>query len=153
MSIVGPAHHLNKSAKDNPNGTRSAADFLRRRFGPAPGNLFCLIWTKTGAIKKSHWLSVSQLPEAESILRPFSTPDAGDVYVWAGLSPEDFGPNKRCPADAVAGISSLWIDVDVKGEAHKQNNLPESLDQARELVRSLGVLPTEEIHSGHGLQA
>jgi hypothetical protein len=153
VEIVGPSHHTNKSAKDNSNGARSAADFLRRRFRAAPANLYVLVWTRKGAIKRSHWFSVSQLPEAESILRPFSTPDAGDVYVGAGLSSEDFGPNKRCPADAVAGITGLWADVDVKGKSHKKANLPETIDEGRELARSLGVLPTEEIHSGHGLQA
>jgi hypothetical protein len=131
---------------------RLSADFLRRRFGAAPGNLFCLIWTKKGAIKQSLWLSVSQLPEAEAILRPFSTPDAGDVYVGAALSPRDFGSHNRCEADAAAGITGLWADVDVKGETHKKTNLPSTLDEARALARSLGVLPTEEIHSGHGLQ-
>lgn len=41
----------------------------------------------------------------------------------------------------------------MKGEAHKKDDLPDTIDQARELARSLGIEPTEEIHSGHGLQA
>jgi putative DNA primase/helicase len=130
----------------------SAADFLRRRFGAAPAKLFVLVWTKMGAIMRSHWLPVSELAKCEARFTQLCTREAGDVYVGVALSPEDYGPSKRCEADAVAGIVGLQADIDVKGEAHKQANLPETMEQARELVRSLGLEPTEEIDSGHGLQ-
>jgi putative DNA primase/helicase len=134
-------------------GAVAAADFLRRRFGTAPAQHFILIWVKQGEDKRSFWLPVGRLDRAESFLDQFCTETAGDVYVGVALSPADYGPGNRCPAEAAAGITGLWADVDVKGEAHKKKNLPETLDEARELARSLGVLPTEEIHSGHGLQA
>jgi hypothetical protein len=132
---------------------RSAADFVRRRFGAAPRDLFVLIWTKQGEVKQSHWLPVSRLSEALPFLAPFCAPDAGDAYLGVGLSPQDFGPHNRCSADAIAGVSGLWIDLDVRGETHKKSNMPPTLDAARELARAVGLLPTEEIHSGHGLQA
>jgi hypothetical protein len=130
-----------------------AAGFLRRRFGNAPDNLHILVWAKKGDHKESHWLSVAQLTDAESFLEPFTKTTAGDVYAGVGLSPENFGRHKRCPKEQVAGIAGLWADIDVKGQAHKKDGLPETMEQARELARSLGMEPTEEIHSGHGLQA
>jgi hypothetical protein len=129
-----------------------AADFLRRRFGSAPANHFVLIWSKKGETKRSHWLPVSQLPEAEALLAPFCAPDAGNAWSGVALSPKDFGPYKRCEAGAVAGIVGLQADIDLRGQAHQQANLPSTIDEARELARSLGVEPTEEIDSGHGLQ-
>jgi hypothetical protein len=149
----------NRSSSANSNGqaktprSAKAVDFLRRRFGEAPGQLYVLIWTKRDESKRSHWLRVDRLNEAESFLAPLCKADAGDVYAGVALSPEDFGRNKRCDANKAAGIAGLWADLDVKGEAHKKGRLPKTLEQAQELARSLGVEPTEEIFSGHGLQA
>jgi putative DNA primase/helicase len=153
-----PAPHAgskpgSSDSKANGENLTIAADFLRRRFGTAPPDQYILVWTKSGNAKRSSWLPVSQLPHAESFLARFCTPSAGDVYAGVALSPKDFGPSNRCEADKVAGIAGLWADLDVKGEAHKQDNLPKTIGQARELARSIGLPPTEEIHTGHGLQA
>jgi hypothetical protein len=63
-----------------------AADFLRRRFGAAPVNHYVLIWTLKievkddieNEIKRSHWLSVSQLDKAEDDLARLCTPEVGE---------------------------------------------------------------------------
>jgi replicative DNA helicase len=75
--------------------------------------------------------------------------------VGVALSPADYGPHVRLndkEGRHAAGITGFWVDIDVKGEAHKKANLPETIDQARELARSPGVLPTKEIDTGHGIQ-
>jgi hypothetical protein len=127
-----------------------AADFLRRRFPGVPETLSCLIWTARG--KRSNWLPVGQLAGAEAFLAPFCMAEAGNVYAGVALSLQDYGPKHRCESEQDAGIAGLWADLDVKGPTHKQVNLPETIEQARELARSLGVEPTEEIDSGYGLQ-
>jgi hypothetical protein len=143
-------------ASANGHAAAAAADFLQRLFGTAPGNFFILIWTKKGEDdKRNYWLPVGQLDKAAARLARLCTRDAGNVYVGGALSKEDYGPHKRLRDDEeryAAGIPGLWADIDVKGETHKQAKLPETIDQARELARSLGLEPTEEIDSGHGLQ-
>jgi hypothetical protein len=76
-----------------------------------------------------------------------------DVYVAVGLSERDFGPLARCPADKVAGITGLWLDIDVKDPCHKKHNLPPTDSAALDFIRELGPSPTMVVHSGHGLQA
>jgi hypothetical protein len=127
-----------------------AAAFLRARFAGTPADLYALVWTKKG--KRSDWLTVGQLAEAENLLSPFCTTGAGDVYAGVGLSLQDFGPTNRCAAEAVAGITGLWCDIDVCGPTHKATNLPATLEDAQELARSLGLPPTLEVFSGYGLQ-
>jgi hypothetical protein len=76
--------------------------------------------------------------------------------VGVALSPADYGPHVRLndkEGRHAAGITGFWVDIDVKGEAHKKDDLPETIDQARELARSIGLPPTEEIDTAHGLQA
>jgi hypothetical protein len=131
---------------------RAGADFLRRRWGAAPPGLYVLVWTKAGQRKRSGWISVGALQEAEATLAPFYAADAGDIWAGVGLSPADNGPHKRCDADQIAGVAGLWADIDIRGEAHKQGELPATVEEALSLAGSLGVEPTEVVHSGHGLQ-
>src|SRR5262249_512334 len=130
---------------------RDAAEFLRDLFGGAPGNLHVLIWSLRD--KRSRWLPVRQLGAAEQYLARFADPSAGDVYAGVSLSPKDWGPGKRCPAEQAAGIVGLWADIDIRGAAHKQPDLPETVEEARELIASVGLPATESVHSGHGLQS
>jgi hypothetical protein len=128
-------------------GTDLAGDFLRRLFGAAPPNLHVLIWALKG--KRSWFVPVAGLGGVGRVLAPLA---GGDVYYGVALGPKDFGQYRRCPADEAAGIVGLWADIDMAGEAHKGDNLPPTLEDARGLANSLGLPPTEVVHSGHGLQ-
>ncbi len=130
-------------------------EFLLDRFGSAPENLYVLVWTlrkrEGGKEEKvSHFLPINQLWRIDDIVV-----DAGDrnVYVGCGLSPKDFGTHKRCVADQIAGIAGIWADVDIKGPAHKSQSLPADAGQALEVANSLGLPPSEAVHSGHGIHA
>src|SRR5262249_15071841 len=127
-----------------------ALDFLRRRFGRSSLGLYVLLWQLRG--KVSHWLRADQLNESADLLSRLCLPGAGNVYVGAALSPEDYGPGQRCPADQAAGIVGLWADIDLAGAAHKSAKLPGTVEEAQALASSLGMLPTEEVATGHGLQ-
>src|SRR5262249_18181074 len=127
----------------------AAREFLLSRFGNAPSHLFALLWRKKG--KESRWLPIGTLGGLD--LSDLCEPGAGDVYVGVGLSPEDFGHGKRCEAAAVAGIAGLWLDIDLQDKAHKADNLPQTIGDARELAYSLGAPPTEMVHSGYGVHA
>lgn len=131
------------------NRSAVAADFLRRLFGSCPPELCIHIWQSQG--KKSTWLPVEVLGQAESKLHKLCAQSAGNAYVGVALSPEDYGQGKRCPAKQTAGIAGLWVDIDLKGPAHKSKRLPETLDQALELASCKGLPPSEIVMSGHGI--
>lgn len=52
-----------------------------------------------------------------------------------------------------AGIPGLWADIDIRGAAHKADNLPPTVDDAKALLATIELQPTLLVHSGHGLQA
>ncbi len=56
-------------------------------------------------------------------------------------------------ADAIAGIAGMWSDVDYAGKNHAKPRLPQTEEEALELVAAMPVRPTILVHSGHGLQA
>src|SRR5688572_29838146 len=53
-----------------------------------------------------------------------------DVYVQCSLVPAGMDVRQRVTVKTAAGIPGVWLDVDVKGEAHKKANLPASRGEA-----------------------
>src|SRR5262245_51620862 len=100
--------------------------FLDLMFGKCPPDLYVLIWQLAG--KESVWGQVSVLKGLARICH-FKR---GDYYFGVGLSPKDYGPKNRCEADKTAGIVGLWADIDIKGDAHKNEKLPRTVEEARQ---------------------
>jgi len=107
-----------------------------------------LIWKLQG--KESMWgKSSDELLHAIDItLKPSS-----DLFVGVGLSPENFGPDRRCPADKTAGLLGFVADIDIRHSVHAQEALPASQEAALELLKAMPLASTLVTHSGHGLQA
>jgi hypothetical protein len=78
-----------------------------------------------------------------------------DVYTGVGVAPMDalLRSSQRAVADMIAGIAGMWSDVDYAGKNHAKPRLPQTEEEALELVAAMPVRPTILVHSGHGLQA
>src|SRR4051794_8253555 len=104
--------------------------FLTALFAGKPDDVYVLLWSLPE--KRSHWFE-----HAEDATRLAESQHEHDLYVGTGLSKQDYGPNRRCPADEIAGIVGLWADLDLKSEAHPTAVLPATVEQA------LRILPSE----------
>jgi hypothetical protein len=136
---------LSNNANDRTNDTHQIVlGFLEKLFRAKPAEMFVLIWLLRG--KESHWFT--DLADAAASVKGFRNQD---VYVGAALSPNDFGPHRRCEAEQSAGITSLWIDLDVAGDEHSKPNLPPTIEDALSLIPS-DLPPSVTVHSGHGVQ-
>jgi len=127
-------------------GTAQTASFLQALFGGKPESLFTLIWTKEGEHKKSCWFS--DVGPAGAYVDSLS---ASNVYVGVGLSPSDFGENRRCESRDIAGIVGLWADIDLQSDAHPHDARPKTIEAA------MSVLPPEfspsiVVQTGNGIQ-
>jgi len=76
---------------------------------------------------------------------------AQNVYFGVGLIRGD--PAGRGKHEDIAAIGALWCDVDVHSPAHPRENLPQSLEEARGLLRQMPLPPSVVVASGHGLHA
>lgn len=125
---------------------QQAKSFLQALWRQKSQNSFILIWTLPG--KLSYWST-----DVETAARYATAQTGKNVYVGAALSPKNFGPDERCLAERTAGIGGLWMDIDILDPAHKKQNLPPTIEDARLLLTDCGLAPSAVIHSGHGLQA
>ncbi len=118
-------------------------DFIRDLFKDKKEENYILIWEK-GNAKISRWYK-----KAEDIKIKDLQKNNIDVYIGVGTSPQDFGPNKRCPADQISGIPAFWADIDIQSEHHQKLNLPKNIEDAKTIFGDFP--PTFIINSGHGL--
>ncbi len=116
--------------------------FLDLLWGNKPESLFILIWALQE--KRSYWCR--DIEEAVAVVEACR---GMDTYVGVGLSPTDFGPHQRCPAEKIAGISALWADLDLLSEAHPKKALPATLDDALSIVPT-HTPPTNTVATGNG---
>jgi hypothetical protein len=117
-------------------------EFLDLLWGAKPEHLHILIWTLQN--KRSHWCRV--VDQAVSVVEEHR---AMDVYMGVGLSPEDFGPHQRCPAERIAGIAALWADLDLASDAHPKKALPATLADALTVIPPQ-MPPTVTVATGNG---
>lgn len=76
--------------------------------------------------------------------------DERDVYYGLGGSNSKIADNERPLANNVAFIPALWMDIDILGPAHKQTDLPATVEEAVSILPEF-LKPSITVSSGHGL--
>jgi len=125
--------------------------FLEALYSDIDKDLFFLIWVFDGQrMKRSYWFK--NWNDANELLIELKRKEV-NVYCGAGLSSQDFGSDKRCRKNEIAGLIGFFADIDIKDdEAHKKGNLPKNISEAMEILKGFPYEPTITVHSGHGLQ-
>ena len=124
-----------------------AGQFLRELWGdPPPGHV--LVWMLPQ--KRSTWYF-----KLDGVAAQLEVYADRDIYTGVGIAAPDakLTSATRVTSANVAGIPGLWADIDVAGLGHKKPNLPETVEEAQEVLKELSHAPTILVHSGHGLQA
>jgi len=125
---------------------------LHEFFAYKPENYYVLIWHLPD--KKSEWFK--DIDKAETFVENIN--DGYDVYMGGGLASPDFVENlknaskRRCPQAEISGLIGLWADIDVQAEHRSKPNLPQSKDEAMQLINDIPLKPSVIIDSGYGFQ-
>lgn len=110
-----------------------------------------LVWLYDGdKQKESHWFTGADA--AADFVATLKSRRV-NAYVGVGISPQDYGINRRCEKANIIGIGGLWADIDIQDVVHKKPNLPATVDDAKKIIDALPYEPTYIVSSGHGLQA
>jgi len=120
--------------------------FLRVLYGDHPKG-YLTLWSR--ADKKTQWFEASEFALFADKAVQLAT--HADVYFGLGLRRERLDENHRGAASGVIAIPGLWIDIDVKGPAHKSVQYPATKEDAIDLVADFPLRPTIIVDSGHGL--
>ena len=74
-----------------------------------------------------------------------------DVYFGLHLMDELPPPGKRSSEKTISCMSFIHEEYDVKGTAHKEQNLPETLEELLSFLHGLECPPSIIVHSGNGV--
>ena len=120
--------------------------FLRWLYSDdAPGWLTIWLWPT----KHTQWFRATHLGQAAA----YAVKQAQDcdVYFGVGLRKERLMKG-RGESDDVLVLPGLYVDIDLKHQTHKAANLPETTEDARQLLAdAIPLQPTVLVDSGHGL--
>lgn len=125
----------------------TARRFLDALFGQVEEQRGLLVWTVRQGVKRSYW------PGSVEAAAKFAAgaDEHTNVYVGCGWRHAALGPYVRGDRAQIAGISALWIDMDVVGAGHSAKAYPPSFEDARALVAALPLPPSIVVNSGGGL--
>lgn len=128
----------------DPRTRDSVYEFLSDVFGSKPSDAYVTIWRLSD--KTSFFFD-----DLERAAEQAAGLASEDTYVAVALSARDLGPNRRCKSEEAIGIPGCWLDLDIRGPAHKKPNLPPTLEDALKLIPQ-DLQPSIIVSSGHGLQ-
>ncbi len=112
---------------------------------PEQTDFWLTLWTLDD--KATHWFQDFSQAHTEALKLAKRT----DVYFGVGLRRKKLTPGYRGSNRDIAVLPGLWMDIDVSAGVHANNKLPQSTEEARELLGRFPLPPTILIHSGYGL--
>jgi P4 family phage/plasmid primase-like protien len=137
---------------DNSIITRSADTdkFFYALYGNLEIGNHLYLWTKQGEAKETISFSVDDLKGMASAA--YAMQDERDVYFGIGGLNREFGNSERLKNNSALFTPALVMDLDVLGLAHKQANLPSTIEEALSIIPDF-LQPSIVVWSGHGLHA
>ena len=155
-AVPEPESKESPQAEDPPAGherddLQDPAGFLALLYPDADFDGWLTFFTKTPdgktAIAAFHR---SRLADAKKWVKA----QAKATNVWHGvcLRKAKPGKNKRGEAKDVIAIPGIWLDLDVKGPGHAEQNLPATFEEALDFIKTLPLKPTLVVFTGGGLQ-
>jgi AAA domain-containing protein len=130
----------------------AAFDFLTQLYSNTTDEGYVSLFhidRQTGA-RATRWAALDGIEGlGESIL---GLAPRGDV--WFGVAPRraQLSEGRRGGVGDCVSIPAFWLDIDVASDVHKMPNLPQSYEEARQLVLSFPLAPSMVVRSGYGLQ-
>ena len=123
-------------------------DFLQLLFGKCTEG--CITITTLPGSRNEH-IPVRELDRAAEQIVKYGM--SANTYYGLALRCAGLPETVRGSVDEVQTVVCMYADIDVRGEGHVKENLPESREEAVGFVNGLAVKPSILVNSGNGIHA
>jgi hypothetical protein len=130
----------------------TSREFLALLFGhPSLEGMYIPLWFKGKDSRTNKTWPVAKLDDAAAAAMDV----CGTFDVYVRTTPIGFMPegNSRGGADDARALVALYADVDVAGAGHAKTTLPQTQEQAFDLLYECALAPSAVVNSGGGLHA
>lgn len=130
----------------------TAAAWLHYLYDPCPPDNWVTLFAvdRTTGERHTRWAKVDDIDTIAADARALTA----TCCTWFGVATRtERLVGKRGGAEHCQLIPALWLDVDIAGPVHHQDNLPPDIATAHDIINRAPWTPTAVVDSGHGLQA
>jgi hypothetical protein len=125
------------------------SEFLLKVYGTLHGGYLSVTTLEKDGKARTKWFDLGQLDEMAAY-----AVESGKTYnTYFGVNPrvKNLGEHLRGSNKDIAAVIGTYTDFDIKGDAHKEKNLPETKEELIAFLMSLPKVPTAIVESGNGI--
>jgi hypothetical protein len=125
------------------------SEFLLKVYGTLHGGYLSVTTLEKDGKARTKWYDFGQLDEMAAY-----AVESGKTYnTYFGVNPrvKNLGEHLRGSNKDIAAVIGTYTDFDIKGDAHKEKNLPETKEELMAFLMSLPKVPTAIVESGNGI--
>lgn len=101
--------------------------------------------------RQTKWFKISEIEKLAKTAEIIG--QKTNVFFGVGLRNKVLPNNLRGSEKDISCITTLYSDIDVKGDAHAQKALPETIDDAVSFLNNLKIKPSIIVSSGNGIHS
>jgi uncharacterized protein (DUF927 family) len=101
--------------------------------------------------RDTYWFKATETDQAAK--KAVELGKTTNTFFGVGLRKQVLSFNLRGNEDDILSVPALYADIDIKGEAHAEHDLPENRDVAMQFMKSLPIPASIIVWSGNGLHA
>ena len=101
--------------------------------------------------RNTKWFKVSEIEKIAKTAEIIG--QKTNVFLGVGLRNKVLKNGLRGSEKDISCITTLYADIDVKGDAHAQKSLPETIDEAVDFLNGLNLKPSIIVRSGNGVHS
>lgn len=99
--------------------------------------------------RKTRWFKCTEIEKISKTAENLGKKT--NVFFGVGLRNKVLPNGQRGSEKDILGVTALYADIDVKGDAHAQTFLPSSVIEATDFLHSLKIKPSIIVNSGNGI--
>lgn len=120
--------------------------FFSALYGNTTG--FIAIWDKQS--KQTRWFSTARPDEIGKTCQAMAA-KGQDVYFGVGLQEGALNSFTRGTSETVSTLPGFWVDIDIFGPGHSKSDLPQTKEDALQILEIMPFEPSVVVDSGGGL--
>lgn len=99
--------------------------------------------------RKTLWFKMSEIEKTSLLAGKYGAKT--NTFFGVGLRRKALKNGFRGGEKDILCVTTLYADIDIKGNAHAQTSLPSSVDEATDFLHGLKIKPSIVVNSGNGI--